>query len=31
MTTTRPEIVIEGSDDGTTWDAYEFKYKPDRS
>lgn len=28
MTTTRPEIVIEGSDDGETWRAYEFKYKP---
>jgi hypothetical protein len=28
MTTTRPEIVVEGSDDGDTWKAYEFKYKP---
>jgi lipase maturation factor 1 len=28
MTTTRQEIVIEGSDDGVTWLAYEFKYKP---
>ena len=28
MTTTRPEIVIEGSNDGLTWLAYEFKYKP---
>ena len=28
MTTTRPEIVIEGSDDGQTWLPYEFKYKP---
>jgi lipase maturation factor 1 len=27
MTTTRPEIVLEGSDDGTTWMEYEFKYK----
>ncbi len=27
MTTTRPEIVIEGSDDGVTWQPYEFKYK----
>jgi hypothetical protein len=27
MTTTRPEIVLEGSDDGTTWAEYEFKYK----
>jgi len=29
MTTTRPEIVVEGSDDGTTWAEYEFKYKAD--
>jgi predicted DCC family thiol-disulfide oxidoreductase YuxK len=28
MTTTRNEIVIEGSDDGTNWTAYDFKYKP---
>jgi predicted DCC family thiol-disulfide oxidoreductase YuxK len=28
MTTTRPEIVVEGSNDGETWLAYEFKYKP---
>jgi len=28
MTTTRPEIIIEGSIDGQTWSAYEFKYKP---
>ena len=28
MSTTRPEIVVEGSNDGTTWQAYEFKYKP---
>jgi hypothetical protein len=28
MTTTRPEIVIEGSNDGETWQAYEFKWKP---
>jgi hypothetical protein len=27
MTTTRPEIVVEGSEDGTTWLEYEFKYK----
>ena len=27
MTTTRPEIILEGSDDGTTWMEYEFKYK----
>jgi len=28
MTTARPEIVVEGSDDGEHWLAYEFKYKP---
>jgi lipase maturation factor 1 len=28
MTTTRVEIVIEGSSDGETWLPYEFKYKP---
>jgi hypothetical protein len=28
MTTVRREIVIEGSDDGTTWQEYAFKYKP---
>ncbi len=28
MTTTRPEIIVEGSNDGVTWTAYEFKYKP---
>ena len=28
MTTTRPEIIIEGSLDGNTWDPYTFKYKP---
>jgi hypothetical protein len=28
MTITRPEIVIEGSNDSVTWLAYEFKYKP---
>lgn len=27
MTTTRPEIVIEGSEDGLDWRAYEFRYK----
>ena len=27
MTTTRPEISIEGSNDGTTWLPYEFRYK----
>lgn len=28
MTKSRPEIVIEGSDDGVSWKAYEFKWKP---
>ncbi len=28
MTTERPEIIIEGSDDGERWLAYEFKWKP---
>ncbi len=28
MTTQRPEIIVEGSRDGQTWQAYEFKYKP---
>ena len=28
MTTKRPEIAIEGSNDGENWLAYEFKYKP---
>ena len=28
MTTTRPEIVVEGSNDGVNWLAYDFKYKP---
>jgi hypothetical protein len=28
MTTTRDEIVVEGSDDGVVWRRYEFKYKP---
>ena len=28
MTTSRREIIIEGSNDGVTWQAYEFKYKP---
>jgi predicted DCC family thiol-disulfide oxidoreductase YuxK len=28
MTTSRPEIIIEGSNDLTTWQPYEFKYKP---
>jgi predicted DCC family thiol-disulfide oxidoreductase YuxK len=28
MTTTRPEILVEGSRDGETWETYEFYYKP---
>jgi hypothetical protein len=28
MTTTRDEIVVEGSSDGVTWLPYEFRYKP---
>jgi predicted DCC family thiol-disulfide oxidoreductase YuxK len=28
MTTSRPEIIVEGSNDGVNWQAYEFKYKP---
>jgi len=28
MTTTRNEIIVEGSDDGANWLPYEFKYKP---
>jgi hypothetical protein len=28
MTTSRPEIQIEGSSDGKNWQVYEFKYKP---
>jgi hypothetical protein len=28
MTTTRPEIVIEGSADGQLWREYVFRYKP---
>jgi hypothetical protein len=27
MTTDRPEIVVEGSDDGVTWHEYQFRYK----
>lgn len=30
MTKTRPEIVLEGSNDGKIWKAYEFRYKPGR-
>jgi predicted DCC family thiol-disulfide oxidoreductase YuxK len=28
MTETRPEIVVEGSDDGSKWTEYEFRWKP---
>jgi predicted DCC family thiol-disulfide oxidoreductase YuxK len=28
MTTTRPEIEVQGSNDGQTWLDYEFRYKP---
>ncbi len=28
MTTRRPEIIIEGSNDQRNWKAYEFKWKP---
>lgn len=28
MTTSRPEIIVEGSDDLNTWLEYEFKWKP---
>lgn len=28
MTTTRPEIVVEGSNDGEHWLEYEFRWKP---
>jgi predicted DCC family thiol-disulfide oxidoreductase YuxK len=28
MTTQRNEIIVEGSNDGVKWRAYEFKYKP---
>jgi lipase maturation factor len=28
MTEARPEIIIEGSDDGENWKPYEFRWKP---
>jgi hypothetical protein len=28
MTTERPELIIEGSSDGETWQVYGFRYKP---
>ena len=30
MTTSRPEIVVEGSNDGAEWREYLFRYKPSR-
>jgi hypothetical protein len=29
MTTRRPEIVVDGSDDGVEWRPYRFRWKPD--
>jgi lipase maturation factor 1 len=29
MTATRPEIIIEGSNDGVSWKPYHFRWKPD--
>ena len=28
MTVTRPEIIVQGSNDGVTWLDYQFRYKP---
>jgi hypothetical protein len=28
MTTERPEIIVQGSNDGKNWQTYQFKYKP---
>ncbi len=28
MTTKRPEIIVEGSNDGVTWTPYRFRWKP---
>jgi hypothetical protein len=28
MTTSGPEIILEGSDDGVAWKPYEFRWKP---
>jgi lipase maturation factor 1 len=28
MTTERPEITVEGSDDGVSWKPYQFRWKP---
>jgi len=29
MTTERPEILVQGSDDGKHWETYQFRWKPD--
>jgi len=29
MTTERPELIVEGSNDGETWRRYDFRWKPD--
>ena len=29
MTTSRPQIIIEGSNNGSYWKPYQFKYQPD--
>jgi hypothetical protein len=29
MTTSRPELVVQGSQNGEGWKTYRFKYKPD--
>ena len=29
MTIERPELILEGSNDGARWQAYDFRYKPD--
>jgi hypothetical protein len=28
MTTERPEIIVQGSDDSQNWKTYHFNYKP---
>jgi len=29
MTTSRPELIVQGSADGERWESYEFRWKPD--
>jgi hypothetical protein len=29
MTIRRPELILEGSNDGARWEAYDFRYQPD--